>query len=157
MLAGGSASSIIPCFVDFSKDLHISITQASYLTSTQVRVCVCVCACCGLVLLEIAMLKQKTQILIFGLAPLAWRPVSARFGRRGVWLISTFVTALSNIGGAKCTTYGTMMVSRIISSFFVSPPLGLGAAFISEIYHPEGRGQKIVSVSNQFSGKLGPW
>nr|POE77569.1 efflux pump vrtl [Quercus suber] len=94
------AASIIPVFEDIALDLGGTITKASYLASI--------------------------QILVLGLSPLFWKPLSSRYGRRPIWLISTIGALLFNIGCALSTTYSAMAACRAFCAFFISPPMGIG-------------------------------
>ncbi|KAI9927672.1 hypothetical protein MW887_003293 [Aspergillus wentii] len=60
-----TAASIIPAYETIAEDLGVSLQRASYLTSL--------------------------QIAILGGAPLLWKPLSNRFGRRPVFLLSTIL------------------------------------------------------------------
>lgn len=83
------------------------------------------------------------QILVFGVAPFVWGPITSRFGRYQVLLISVTGTLVCNIGAARCTTYGGMMATRVIASFLISPPLGIGSGVVTDLSEPEHRAQKM--------------
>ncbi|KAL2218354.1 major facilitator superfamily domain-containing protein [Thermoascus aurantiacus ATCC 26904] len=111
------ASGVIPAYVEFSKLFNISLQKASYFTSA--------------------------QILFLGLAPFFWKPVSNRFGRRPVWLVSTLCSMVCNIGCAESKSYGAMMVCRILVAIFISPPVGIGSGVVTETFFQHERGQKM--------------
>lgn len=48
-----------------------------------------------------------------------------------------------NIGGARCTSYGTQMATRVLTAFLISPPIGNGSGVITQLCEPEKRAQKI--------------
>ncbi|KAI9757720.1 MAG: hypothetical protein M4579_003345 [Chaenotheca gracillima] len=122
------AAGVIPAFENFSEDLHVELQTASYLTSI--------------------------QILILGLSPLFWKPISNHYGRRPVWLISTAGAMICNIGCAETKSYGAMVVTRILVSFFISPAMALGSATVSETFFEHERGQKLGAWALTFT--LGP-
>lgn len=107
------AAGVIPAFELFSIDLGISLTQASYLTSI--------------------------QILILGLSPLFWKPISNRFGRRPIWLISTFCSMICNIGCAESHSYASQVVTRILVAFFISPAIAISSAVVTETFFANQR------------------
>nr|POE86931.1 putative transporter [Quercus suber] len=109
------ASSIIPVFEDIALDLGGTITKASYLASI--------------------------QILVLGLAPLFWKPISSRYGRRPIWLISTIGALLFNVGCALSTTYSAMATCRAFCAFFISPPMSIGSGVVAETFFKKERGQ----------------
>jgi MFS family permease len=111
------AAGVIPAFEQFSIDLGVSLTRASYLTSV--------------------------QIMVLGASPLFWKPISNRFGRRPIWLISTFCSMICNIGCAESHTYAAQIVTRVLVSFFISPAIAISSAVVTETFFAKERGQKM--------------
>ena len=116
-MATFQAAAIIPAYEPLGISLGIDIQGASYLTSA--------------------------QIIVMGFAPLFWKPLSHRFGRLAVWLISTLCSGLFNIGCALSPTYGAMMVCRCFSAFFIAPPIAIGTGVVVETFFAQQRGQKM--------------
>lgn len=108
-----TAAAIQSAFVDIAIDLHISIQRASYLTSL--------------------------VIAVLGGAPLFWRPLSERYGRRPIFLVSLIGSLVGNIGCAKSPSYATMGLCRAITAFFISPAAALGSATVSETFFKRER------------------
>lgn len=113
MMATFTASSIQSAFEDIAEDLDVSLTRASYLTSL--------------------------VICILGVAPLFWRPLSDRFGRRPIFLISLICSLVGNIGCANSPTYATMGLCRAITAFFISPAAAIGSAVVAECFFKKER------------------
>jgi MFS family permease len=109
-----TAAAIQSAFVNIAMDLGVSIHQASYLTSL--------------------------VIAVLGVAPLFWRPLSDRFGRRPIFLISLVGSLVGNVGCAKSPTYSTMALCRAIAAFFISPAAAIGSAVVQEMYFRQQRG-----------------
>ncbi|KAL1587358.1 hypothetical protein WHR41_03839 [Cladosporium halotolerans] len=107
------ASAIIPAYESISEDLGVSIHRTSYLTSL--------------------------QIAILGWAPLFWKPIANRYGRRPVWLISTLGALAFNIGCANSNDYATMAICRAFCAFFISPPGGTGSGVVTETFFKKER------------------
>lgn len=101
-----SAAAIIPAYSDISKELDVSVQDASYLTSV--------------------------QIAILGVAPLFWKPLSNRYGRRPIFLLSLICSLVCNIGCAKSSDYASLMVCRALVAFFISPASAIGSAVVME-------------------------
>jgi MFS family permease len=112
-----TAASIIPAFEDLSIALDVSLTQASYLTAI--------------------------QILILGVSPLLWKPISNTYGRRPIWLISTFGSMVCNIGCSESKSYATQVVTRILVAFFISPAIAISSAVVAETFFKRERGLKM--------------
>jgi len=110
-----TAASIIPAYKDIAEDLGISLQRATYLTSL--------------------------QIAILGGAPLLWRPLSNRFGRRPIFLLSTICSLLGNVGCAKSPDYASMAACRAIVAFFISPAAAIGSAVVTETFFKKERGR----------------
>lgn len=111
------AAGIIPAYEMLAEDMGITLVEASYLTSI--------------------------QILILGLSPIVWKPISNRFGRRPVWLASTFFSMVCNIGCAESHSYAGQMVTRILVAFFISPAIAISSVVVTETFFAEDRGQKL--------------
>ncbi|KAK8062413.1 MFS transporter [Apiospora hydei] len=79
------------------------------------------------------------QIAILGWAPLFWKPVSNRYGRRPVWLISTVGSLLFNVGCALSPTYSSMAICRAFTSFFISPAIAIGSGVVTETFFKKQR------------------
>lgn len=113
MIGLSTASGIQSAFIDISADLGVSLQRVSYLVSL--------------------------FIAILGGAPLFWRPLGNRFGRRPVFLISLFCAMIGNIGCAVSHSYGTMGLCRAITAFFISPPAAMGSAVVAEMFFKKDR------------------
>jgi MFS family permease len=113
MMATFTAAAIQAAFIPIAADLGVSLTQASYLTSL--------------------------QIAILGWAPLFWRPLSNRYGRRPIFLISLICSLIGNIGCAKSPSYATMAVCRAITAWFISPAGSIGPAVVVESFFKKDR------------------
>ncbi|KAF2157357.1 MFS general substrate transporter [Myriangium duriaei CBS 260.36] len=114
MMATFTASSIQSAFENISMDLHVSLQRTSYLTSL--------------------------QIAILGGAPLFWRPISTRYGRRPVFLISLLCSLAGNIGCANSHSFATMALCRAITAFFIAPAAAIGSAVVQETFFKRDRG-----------------
>ncbi|OQE42189.1 hypothetical protein PENCOP_c004G08268 [Penicillium coprophilum] len=110
-----TAAAIIPAFLDLSKALGVGMQDVAYLTSL--------------------------QIAILGGAPLFWKPLSNRYGRRPIFLVSLICSLVCNIGCAKSTTYASMAACRALVAFFISPASAIGSAVVMETTFKKDRGR----------------
>ena len=78
-------------------------------------------------------------IAILGGAPLFWRPLCNRYGRRPVFLISLGCSLIGNIGCAESHSYATMGLCRAITAFFISPAAAIGSAVVAETFFKKDR------------------
>ncbi|KAK7995335.1 hypothetical protein PG990_014108 [Apiospora arundinis] len=107
------AAAVIPAYEEIAEELGVTIQKASYMTSL--------------------------QIAILGWAPLFWKPVSNRYGRRPVWLISTIGALCFNVGCALSPNYATMAVCRAFTAFFISPAIAIGSGVVTETFFKRQR------------------
>lgn len=107
------AAAVIPAYESIAEDLGVTLQKASYFTSL--------------------------QIAILGWAPLFWKPVANRYGRRPVWLISTLGALLGNVGCALSQTYGAMAACRALTAFLISPAIAIGSGVVTETFFRQQR------------------
>ncbi|GAD99525.1 hypothetical protein PVAR5_8240 [Paecilomyces variotii No. 5] len=111
------AAGIIPGYEAMAEAYKVTVPEASYLTSA--------------------------QILVLGIAPFFWIPITARFGRYHIFMFSVLASMVLNIGGAYCKSFGAQMATRVLVAWFIAPPIGIGSGVVAELCYPEERGQKI--------------
>ncbi|EEP76552.1 predicted protein [Uncinocarpus reesii 1704] len=117
MVSTFMAAGIVPAYDTFAEMYGVSVHTVTYLTST--------------------------QILLLGIAPFVWKPLTTRFGRYHICVLSVLGSFLCNIGGARCTTFGTQMATRVITAWFISPPIAIGSGVVTELCSKDERAQKI--------------
>lgn len=127
-----SAAGIIPAFQEVSEALDVSLQRASYLVSL--------------------------QIAILGGAPLLWKPLSHRFGRRPIFLLSLILSCVSNVGCAKSPDYASMAACRALVACFISPAMAIGSAVVMETYfqHERARYMGIWTMMVTLGIPIGP-
>ena len=67
-----------------------------------------------------------------GGAPLLWKPLSNRFGRRPIFLLSLICSLVCNVGCAKSPDYASTAACRALGAFFISPASAIGSAVVME-------------------------
>ncbi|KZP19621.1 MFS general substrate transporter [Athelia psychrophila] len=112
-----SAAIIIPAYQEIAAAFGVSLNQVTYLTSV--------------------------QILVLGVMPLIWAPISHRIGRRPVYLISTLFSAAFALAGGYCNSYAALMATRIVQAIFIAPPQSIGASSVNEMFFSYQKGQKM--------------
>lgn len=112
-MATFTASAIQSAFAPVAEDLAVSLQATSYLVSL--------------------------FIAVLGGAPLFWRPVSNRWGRRPIFLVSLLGSLAGNLGCANSPGYGTMALCRAITAFFISPAAAIGSAVVAETFFKRDR------------------
>ena len=107
------AAGINSAYENIAEDLGVTMHQTLYLTSL--------------------------QIAIIGGAPLLWRPLSTRYGRRPIFIISLIGALVFNIACAKTKTYAAMAACRAFCAFFICSPSAIGSAVVIETFFKEDR------------------
>lgn len=128
-----TAAAIICAYEEISIDVGVSLQRVSYLTSL--------------------------QIAILGGAPLFWKPLSHRFGRRPIFLLSLILSCVCNIGCAKSPDYASMAACRALVSFFISPAMAIGSGVVTETFfrHERARYMGIWTVMVTLGVPIGPF
>ncbi|KAJ5085148.1 hypothetical protein N7532_009919 [Penicillium argentinense] len=128
-----TAAAIICAYEDISLDVGVSLQRVSYLTSL--------------------------QIAILGGAPLFWKPLSHRFGRRPIFLLSLILSCVCNIGCAKSPDYASMAACRALVAFFISPAMAIGSGVVTETFfrHERARYMGIWTVMVTLGVPVGPF
>ena len=105
---------INPAFVAMSKDLHVTVEQASYCTTV--------------------------FILFGGVLSMFIVPFANVYGRRIVYVIFILIAAAGQFGSAGAASYGGVITGRVFNGIGGSVPLGIGAATICDLFTQGERG-----------------
>ncbi|KKK18579.1 hypothetical protein ARAM_005730 [Aspergillus rambellii] len=108
-----AAAGIIPAYETIAQDFNVSLHQVTYLTSI--------------------------QIAVLGGAPLFWKPLSNRYGRRPIFLLSLICSLVCNIGCAKAPDYASTAACRALQAFFISPASAIGSGVVMETFFKKDR------------------
>ncbi|KAL4797418.1 major facilitator superfamily domain-containing protein [Aspergillus venezuelensis] len=108
-----AAAGIIPAYATIAEDFGVTPHQVTYLTSL--------------------------QIAILGGAPLFWKPLSNRYGRRPIFLLSLICSLVCNIGCAKSPDYASTAACRALQAFFISPASAIGSGVVMETFFKKDR------------------
>ncbi|KAL5336247.1 major facilitator superfamily domain-containing protein [Aspergillus crustosus] len=108
-----AAAGIIPAYALIAEDLGVTLHQVTYLTSL--------------------------QIAILGGAPLFWKPLSNRYGRRPIFLLSLICSLVCNVGCARSTDYASLAACRALQAFFISPASAIGSGVVMETFFKKDR------------------
>jgi len=105
---------INPAFVIMSKDLHVTVEQASYCTTV--------------------------FILFSGILPMFIVPFSNVYGRRIIYIIFTIIAVAAQMGSGAAKSYGGVITGRVFYGIGGGIPLGMGAATICDLFTQGERG-----------------
>jgi MFS family permease len=97
-------------------------------------------------------------IVIIGVAPIIWSPLSGFYGRKPVYLASMPITIAGSIGVALSRNVGDIIGTRVLQGIGSSAVLAVGAGTIGDIFRPTERANAMgwfySGVSRCFSLKM---
>ena len=105
---------INPAFEEMSKDLGVSVEEASYCTTV--------------------------FILFGGVLSMFIVPFANVYGRRIVYIVFILIAAAGQFGSAGASSYGGIITGRVFNGVGCSVPLGIGAATICDLFTQGERG-----------------
>lgn len=91
------------------------------------------------------------QVIVLGIAPLAWGPLATVYGRRPVFLVSLIMSMIGNIACGVSPNYGAIMVFRASVAFFLSPANVLGSAVVTDMFFRTERARGVGICTLMFS------
>ena len=106
-LGGINVAMINPAYVPMAKEFHITTVRASY----QTTIC----------------------IVVAGIAPFLWVPLSNKYGRRPVLLGTTLLAFVSILGSAYAKTFNQLVATRVFNGLFPAA-FALGPAVVVDMF-----------------------
>lgn len=91
------------------------------------------------------------QVIVLGVAPLAWGPLATVYGRRPIFLMSLIMSVIGNVACAVNPNYGAMMFFRVFTAFFLSPANVLSSAVVTEVFFRTQRARAVGICTLMFS------
>lgn len=108
-LLGPFNSSVVnPALVVVAKHFGLTIAQASYQTTT--------------------------VIVVVGVCPLIWGPLSNVYGRRPVYLISNLIGIVATVGSGVANKWSTLLIARAFSGLGVGAAMAIGPATVNDMF-----------------------
>ncbi|KAJ6142440.1 hypothetical protein N7471_001893 [Penicillium samsonianum] len=99
----------------------------------------------------------STASMAAGVCNLLWVPLAVKYGRRVVYTSSYLVFGLCCIWSARATSYGSLLASRIIATFFAGSTECVAPMTIADIFffHERGRMTAIYSAALSTGAAFG--
>ncbi|KAF8958850.1 major facilitator superfamily domain-containing protein [Flammula alnicola] len=106
----------------------------------------------------VAILTLSLFVTGYCVGPILWAPLSERYGRRPIFLISFFLYVCTQLGSALARNTASVLVFRFLGGTFAACPLSNSGALISDIWDAETRGKALALFAVMpFAGpSLGP-
>ncbi|KAK9858706.1 MFS general substrate transporter [Penicillium brevicompactum] len=89
---------------------------------------------------ELALVGISVFVVGFAVGPLVWAPLSEIYGRRVVFILSSFFLTVFSAGAAGAKNIQTLIILRFFAGSLGSVPMAISGAVIADIFHPIIRG-----------------
>lgn len=122
---------INPAYVPLAKEFDITTVTAGYQTTV--------------------------VIAVNGVAPFFWVPLANKFGRRPIYLLTTFIGFASALGCAYTKNYSQLLAARVFNGIFPCA-MALGAVSVVDMFffHQRGRAMGIFTLTLTNGSHLAP-
>lgn len=110
-----NAALINPSLVLLSKSINVSSKTAAYTTTT--------------------------GIIIGGVSPFIWAPLTNYYGRRPVTLLAILLTILGGIGSGASSSFSELLGTRVLAGFGFGGMMSVGTACVNDMFCLHERGE----------------
>lgn len=133
MVAALSMTALIPAYSQLAEEFGMTEHDCTYLT--------------------------LIQVIVLGVAPLAWGPLATVYGRRPVFLVSLILSVIGNVACGVSPNYGALMFFRAFVAFFLSPANALSSAIVTDMFlkTKRARGVSICTLALSLGVSFGPF
>ncbi|KAJ5805815.1 uncharacterized protein N7503_003417 [Penicillium pulvis] len=84
-----------------------------------------------------------TQSIMLGIGLFIWVPLSNRYGRKPIYLISAITAMMGSLGCALANSLGGFIAGRMVNGFGCSGPMSLVSLTVKDLFFVHERGQKM--------------
>lgn len=139
-----NAALINPSLVLLSKAIHVDSKTAAYTTTT--------------------------GIILGGISPFIWTPLTNYYGRRPITLLAILLTILGGIGSGVSPDFSALLGTRALCGFGFGGMMSVGTACVNDMFFLHERGEKtgvysvfitngahVAALSKSPSRQLGSW
>ncbi|KAF2434454.1 MFS general substrate transporter [Tothia fuscella] len=123
---------ISPALWPLSRALHVPLVEAGYVVGS--------------------------FVLLLGVAPFIWNPLSHSYGRRPIYLIGLVGSLATSICCGLSRRYFMLIILRALNGLFAGAAIGLGTVVCCDIFYAHQRGLYlgIYTVMHMSGGQLAP-
>lgn len=90
---------------------------------------------------KVAAYSTTTGIIIGGVSPFIWTPLTNYFGRRPVTLLAILLTILGGIGSGASRTFSALLGTRALCGFGFGGMMSVGTACVNDMFFLHERGE----------------
>jgi hypothetical protein len=86
--------------------------------------------------------STTTSIIIGGVSPFIWTPLTNYYGRRPITLLAIFVTIMGGIGSGLSPDFNALVGTRALCGFGFGGMMSVGTACVNDMFFLHERGEK---------------
>jgi MFS family permease len=83
-----------------------------------------------------------TAIILGGVSPFIWTPLTNYYGRRPITLLAILLTIIGGIGSGASATFSQLMGTRVLAGFGFGGMMSVGTACVNDMFFLHERGEK---------------
>ncbi|KUJ22913.1 MFS general substrate transporter [Mollisia scopiformis] len=83
-----------------------------------------------------------TSIILGGISPFIWTPLTNYHGRRPITLVAILLTILGGIGSGVSSSFSELMGTRVVAGFGFGGMMSVGTACVNDMFFLHERGEK---------------
>lgn len=102
----------------------------------------------------VSLLPLSLYVFALAFGPVVGGPLSETFGRKPVYIGTTFAGAMFTLGCGLTHSFAALCVLRFLAGFCLAPSLAIGSGTLAETFHPKKRGPALAVF--MFTPFLGP-
>jgi MFS family permease len=86
--------------------------------------------------------STTTGIVVGGISPFLWTPLTNYYGRRPITLLAIFLTIMGGIGSGLSPSFNTLVGTRALCGFGFGGMMSVGTACVNDMFFLHERGEK---------------
>ncbi|KAF8847641.1 MFS general substrate transporter [Acephala macrosclerotiorum] len=91
---------------------------------------------------KIAAYTTTTSIIIGGVSPFIWTPLTNYYGRRPITLLAILITILGGVGSGASSSFNELIGTRAMCGFGFGGMMSVGTACVNDMFFLHERGEK---------------
>ncbi|CAG8981941.1 hypothetical protein HYALB_00013889 [Hymenoscyphus albidus] len=91
---------------------------------------------------KIAAYSTTTGIIMGGISPFFWTPLTNYYGRRPITLLAILITLMGGVGSGASPNFDALLVTRALCGFGFGGMMSVGTACVNDIFFLHERGEK---------------
>ena len=97
---------------------------------------------------KIAAYSTTTGIILGGVSPFIWTPLTNYYGRRPITLLAIIMTILGGIGSAESPHFNALLGTRALCGFGFGGMMSVGTASLNDMFflHERGAATGVYSI-----------